>query len=152
MFYFIQAESQHKSLKLSWNKEREGCSSLRNVSVFIGLLFRNAQHEAAADRAIVCCCGTFELLSQVCLVCQCSAGLCKQIWVRTLPQTHPAHTKMPFCLVSNQGLPLQTLPFLFSLSSHCYARLCEYEWRATPCIKKPSIGLSEFLSVLCLKE
>lgn len=48
----------------------------------------------------------------------------------TLPRTHPAHTMMPFCLMSNRGLPLQTLPFLFFLfpspsfppsATHAYA-------------------------------
>lgn len=48
--------------------------------------------------------GTFELFSQVCLVCQRAARLRKQIRVRTLRRTHPADTKMPFCLMSNRGV------------------------------------------------
>lgn len=112
---------------------------------------RNAQHEAAADKTIVSCCGTFELFSQVCLVCQRTARLRKQIRVHTLRRTHPADTKMPFCLMSNRGVAAPNpalsffLFFFFSLPSLCYSRLGDYDRLATPCIKKPSIGLSKFL-------
>lgn len=133
-----------------------GVRSLRTFGVFIGLLLRNAQHEAATDKTIVSSCGTFELLSQVCLVCQRTAGLCKQIWVHTLRRTHPANTKMPFCLMSNRGLPLQTQPFLLPLFfsffppsiASAYANLTGWQH---PVSRKHLSGWASF-SVLCHEE
>lgn len=103
-----------------------------------------------ADKTIVSCCGTFELFSQVCLVCQRAAWPPQtDTSAHVAANTPSGHKDAILSDEQSRGCRSKPNPFFFSFFffflSLCYACLCDYDWLATPCIKKPSIGLSEFL-------
>lgn len=127
-------------------------SSLRTFRVFIGLAPSGMPSMRQPQiRLLFPAAEPLTYSRRYVLVCQRTARLRKQIRVHPLRRTHPADTKMPFCLMSNRGVAAPNpalsffLFFFFSLPSLCYSRLGDYDRLATPCIKKPSIGLSKFL-------